>query len=36
MLRDEGRTCADKFLTDHRADLGVRSTLDLDAMLDQV
>jgi NTE family protein len=36
MLRDEGRTCADKFLTDHRADSGVRSTLDLDAMLDQV
>jgi NTE family protein len=36
MLRDEGRSCAETFLSDHGAKLGVRSTLDLDAMLDQV
>jgi NTE family protein len=36
MLRDEGRSCAEKFMADHGAALGVRSTLDLDAMLDQV
>ena len=33
MLRDEGRKSATAFLEAHRADLGVRSTLDLDAML---
>jgi NTE family protein len=32
-LRDEGRRCAEVFLQEHRADLGKRSTLDLDAML---
>ena len=33
MLRDEGRKSATAFLEAHRTDLGVRSTLDLDAML---
>jgi NTE family protein len=32
-LRDEGRRSAELFLQAHRADLGKRSTLDLDAML---
>ena len=32
-LRDEGRRCAEVFLQEHRANLGKRSTLDLDAML---
>jgi NTE family protein len=36
MLHDEGRNCAGQFLMDHGAELGLRSTLDLDAMLDQV
>jgi NTE family protein len=36
MLRDEGRRSADAFLAAHRGDIGERSTLDLDAMLDQV
>ena len=35
MLRDEGRRAADTFLAAHRGDLGVRSTLDIDAMLDE-
>jgi NTE family protein len=34
MLRDEGRKAADAFLDAHRTDLGVRSTLDLDEMLE--
>jgi NTE family protein len=34
MLRDEGRKAASHFLETHGADLGVRSTLDLDAMLE--
>ena len=34
MLRDEGRQSADAFLTAHKRDLGVRSSLDLDAMLE--
>jgi len=34
MLRDEGRKSADAFLAAHATDLGVRSTLDLDAMLE--
>jgi NTE family protein len=34
MLRDEGRKAADAFLAAHKADLGVRSSLDLDAMLE--
>jgi NTE family protein len=34
MLRDEGRKAADTFLAAHKKDLGVRSSLDLDAMLE--
>jgi NTE family protein len=34
MLRDEGRKAASLFLEMHGADLGVRSTLDLDSMLE--
>jgi len=34
MLRDEGRKSADVFLDEHKGDLGVRSSLDLDAMLE--
>ena len=36
MLRDEGRHCAESFLKQHRADLGTRSTLNLDSSLEQV
>ena len=36
MLRDEGRHCAESFLEQHRADLGTRSTLNLDSSLEQV
>jgi NTE family protein len=36
MLRDEGRRCAEIFLKDHMADLGRRSTFDLDSLLDSV
>lgn len=36
MLRDEGRRAAEDFLTKHRADLGHRSSLDLDALLEGV
>jgi NTE family protein len=36
MLRDEGRKSATAFLEAHRDDLGVRSTLDLDAMLEGI
>jgi NTE family protein len=36
MLRDEGRKAATAFLEGHRADLGVRSTLDLDVMLEGI
>jgi len=36
MLRDEGRNCAQTFLEQHRADLGTRSTLALDNLLEQV
>jgi NTE family protein len=32
-LRDEGRRVAGKFIDEHGADLGVRSTADLDALL---
>jgi NTE family protein len=35
-LRDEGRRAADAFLAAHRGDLGQRSTLDLDALLEGV
>jgi NTE family protein len=34
MLRDEGRKAAEAFLSAHKQDLGVRSSLDLDAMLE--
>jgi NTE family protein len=36
MLRDEGRRSADEFLAAHKDDLGVRSSLDLDAMLEGI
>lgn len=36
MLREEGRQAAEHFLADHWRDLGRCSTLDLDAMLEQV
>jgi NTE family protein len=36
MLRDEGRRAAEEFLTDHRDDLGRRSTFDLDTLLQEV
>src|SRR5262249_36008817 len=36
MLRDDGRRAAEAFLTAHRDDLGQRSTLDLDALLEGV
>jgi NTE family protein len=36
MLRNEGRRSADAFLAAHGGDIGARSTLDLDSMLDQV
>ncbi|MGH1590286.1 patatin-like phospholipase family protein [Methylobacterium phyllosphaerae] len=36
MLRDEGRRCAETFLTAHRADLGRRPSFDLDRLLDGV
>ena len=35
MLRDEGRRAAEAFLAAHGDDLGQRSTLDLDALLDE-
>lgn len=34
MLRDEGRRSAEEFLQNHGADLGKRSSLDLDALLE--
>src|SRR5262245_26272775 len=36
MLRDEGRRAAETFLSAHRDDLGKRSSLDLDALLEGV
>ena len=36
MLRDEGRRAADAFLSAHRDDLGRRSTLDIDRLLEGV
>jgi NTE family protein len=36
MLRDEGRRCADAFLATHGRDLGERSSLDLDQLLQGV
>jgi len=35
-LRDEGRRTAEAFLEAHGADLGVRSTFDLDALLEGI
>jgi NTE family protein len=34
MLRDEGRRAAQAFLTTHHEDLGHRSSLDIDRLLD--
>jgi NTE family protein len=36
MLREEGRRCAHSFLNDHIQDLGRRSTLELDQLLENV
>jgi NTE family protein len=36
MLRDEGRRAADTFLAEHRDNLGKRSTLDIDRLLQTV
>ena len=36
MLRDEGRSAAETFLSEHWADLGKRSSLDLDQLLEGV
>jgi len=33
MLRDDGRRCAEQFLAQHNADIGLRSTLDFDLIL---
>ena len=33
MLRDEGRRSAEEFVTAHAADIGVRSTLDIDDLM---
>jgi NTE family protein len=35
-LRDEGRKAAQAFLGDHGMDLGKRSTLDIDVLLEGV
>jgi NTE family protein len=35
MLRDEGRRAATAFLDAHGRDVGVRSTLDIDALIDE-
>jgi NTE family protein len=36
MLRDRGRQAADAFLQVHRKDIGQRSSLDLDVLLEGV
>lgn len=36
MLREEGQRCAEAFLSAHRGDLGKRSTLEIDELLDTV
>ena len=36
MLRDEGRRAAEDFGRAHGADIGVRSTFDLDSLLEGV
>ena len=35
MLRDEGRKAAEAFLAAHRGDVGVRSSFDIDALVDE-
>jgi NTE family protein len=35
MLFEEGRRCASAFGQSHLADMGLRSTFDIDAMLDE-
>jgi NTE family protein len=36
LLHDEGRRCAQVFLEAHALELGRRSTLDLDILLEQI
>jgi NTE family protein len=36
MLRDAGRSSADEFMRKHRHDLGRKSSIDLDVLLEQV
>jgi NTE family protein len=36
MLRDEGRNAAERFLVEHGGDVGLRSTADLDSLLEGV
>jgi NTE family protein len=36
MLRNEGRRSADSFLSAHASDLGKRSTLELDSLIEHV
>lgn len=36
MLRDEGRRSAQAFLDRHEREVGVRSTVDLDELLERV
>ena len=36
MLRDEGRKAAEAFLAEHGADIGKRSTVDFDKLLQGV
>jgi NTE family protein len=36
MLRHEGRSAAEEFLTAHAADLGRRSSIDLEILLEGV
>jgi NTE family protein len=36
MLRDEGRRAAGEFLKKHRRDLGRKSSVNLDTLLEQV
>lgn len=35
MLRDEGRIAAERFLANHGSDMGVQSSFDIDALLDE-
>jgi NTE family protein len=36
MLRDEGRRAAEEFVKKHRSDIGVRSTFDIDSLLEGI